>query len=86
MKLPRTLSRRKDAGQPEAMESDRLVRLERVFAHAVEVFETTERARDWLETPNRALGDHRPLELLETDAGAREVYEALGRVDHGIFG
>ena len=45
----RTLSRRKDSGRLAAMESDRLFRLARVFAHAVEVLEATERARDWLE-------------------------------------
>ena len=82
----RTLSRRKDAGRLEAMESDRLFRLARVFAHAVEVFEARQRARDWLETENRALGGQRPLELLDTDAGAREVDEVLGRIEHGIFG
>ncbi len=82
----RTLSRRKDTGRLEAMESDRLFRLARIIAHAVAVFEATERARDWLETPNRALGDQRPLELLDTDAGAREVDDALGRIEHGIFG
>ncbi len=82
----RTLSRRKDAGKLEAMESDRLFRLARVFAHAVEVFEATERARDWLESENRALGGQRPLALLDTDAGAREVDDVLGRIEHGIFG
>lgn len=82
---PRTLSRRKDAGRLEAMESDRLCRLARVVAHAVDVFESQERARDWLETENRALGGQRPLELLDTDAGAREVDDVLGRIEHGIF-
>lgn len=41
----RTLSRRKDSGRLEAMESDRLFPLARVFAHAVEVFESAEWAR-----------------------------------------
>ncbi len=82
----RTLSRRKDSGRLEAMESDRLFRLARVFAHAVEVFAGSERARDWLESENRALGGQRPLALLDTDAGAREVDDVLGRIEHGIFG
>jgi len=82
---PRTLSRRKRTGRLEVTESDRLFRLARVFAHAVEVFETRERARDWLESENRALGGQKPLELLDTEAGAQEVEEALGRIEHGIF-
>ncbi len=82
----RTLSRRKDSGRLEAMESDRLFRLARIFAHAVEVFEAGERARDWLASENRALGGRRPLALLDTDAGAREGDDVLGRIEHGIFG
>ncbi len=82
----RTLSRRKAAGRLEAMESDRIFRLARVLAHAVEVFESVERARDWLESENRSLGGERPLRLLDTDVGAREVDDVLGRIEHGIFG
>ena len=82
----RTLSRRREAGRLEAMESDRLFRLARVVAHALSVFEATEQTRDWLESPNRSLGGLRPLDLLDTDAGAREVDDALGRIEHGIFG
>ncbi len=82
----RTLSRRKASGRLEAMESDRIFRLARVLAHAVEVFESVERARDWLETENRALDGLQPLAFLDTDAGAREVDDVLGRIEHGIFG
>jgi putative toxin-antitoxin system antitoxin component (TIGR02293 family) len=82
----RTLSRRKASGRLEAMESDRVFRLARVLAHAVEVFESVERARDWLETENRSLDGQRPLAFLDTDAGVREVDDILGRIEHGIFG
>lgn len=81
----RTLARRKAAGRLEAMESDRVFRLARVLAHAVDVFESIERARDWLKTENRALDGQTPLELLDTDAGAHEVDDVLGRIEHGIF-
>ncbi len=63
-----------------------MFRLARVFAHAVEVFEAGERAQDWLASENRALGGQRPLALLDTDAGAREVDDVLGRIEQGIFG
>lgn len=55
------------------MELDRLFLLARVVAHAIEVFETSELARDWLETENRALGGQKPRALLNTDAGARDA-------------
>ena len=83
---PRTLSRRKGAGRLEAMESDRLFRLARVFVHTVDVFGSLVGARRWLDSENRALGGRRPMDLLDTDAGVREVDDALGRIEHGLFG
>ena len=82
---PRTLSRRKRSGRLEATESDRLYRLARVFAHAIDVFGQMSHAAEWMSEPNRALAGRKPLDLLATDLGTREVDEALGRLEHGIF-
>ncbi len=82
----RTLSRRiAEKGRLSAHESDRLVRLARVFAHAVDVLESGESASKWLQIPNRALGGDVPLELLDTDTGAAQVDVILGRIEYGIF-
>ena len=32
------------------------------------------------------LGERIPIELLETDVGARQVEQVLGRIEHGIVG
>ena len=63
-----------------AAESDRTVRLARVYANAVEMIGDDEKAVEWLRTPNRALGGERPLDQLDTDVGAREVEDILGRI------
>jgi putative toxin-antitoxin system antitoxin component (TIGR02293 family) len=82
---PRTLTRRKAEGRLEAEESDRLFRLARIFAYAISVFGSEEKAAAWMERENRALGGLCPRRLLDTDIGAREVENALGRIEHGIF-
>ena len=82
----RTLDRRKNEGRLKPIESDRLFRLARVFAHAAEVLESHSSARGWLETPNRALGGRIPRDLLDTEAGANEVDEILDRIEYGVFG
>ncbi|MBI5507112.1 MAG: DUF2384 domain-containing protein [Deltaproteobacteria bacterium] len=80
----RTLSRRRGASfAPD--ESDRLLRLARVFAHALQVFEEQDKAARWMTRSNRALGGVVPMTLLDTDIGAQEVDEALGRIEHGIL-
>ncbi|MBI5446331.1 MAG: DUF2384 domain-containing protein [Deltaproteobacteria bacterium] len=81
----RTLIRRKKEHRLQAPESDRLFRLARVAALALEVLEDVEKARRWLHKPNRALGGEIPLKLLSTDIGAHQVEELLHRIDHGLF-
>lgn len=44
-----------------------------------------EKAVEWLQTPNRALGGERPLDQLDTDVGAREVEDLLGRIAYGVY-
>ena len=82
----RTLARRRIEKKLATDESDRLYRLARVAAHAVRVLGTEEKAAAWLRRPNRSLGGETPLAVLDTDIGARETDEALGRLEHGIVG
>lgn len=83
----RTMARRKSRRQRlSATESDRLARLARIYARALEVFEDEVKARRWLHKPNRSLGGRVPLKSVDTDIGALEVERVLGRLEHGIFG
>jgi putative toxin-antitoxin system antitoxin component (TIGR02293 family) len=81
----RTLARRKESGRFEPDESDRLVRLSRVVARAIELFEgNAEHARQWLTSTVDALGGRTPLEFASTDVGTIEVENLIGRLEHGI--
>ncbi|MBI2072894.1 MAG: DUF2384 domain-containing protein [Gemmatimonadetes bacterium] len=82
---PRTLARRKEKGRLDPDQSDRLLRLTRVFAKAVSLLEgDVEAARKWLFSPQRALDGSTPIEFARTDVGAREVENLIGRLEHGI--
>ena len=82
----RTLTRRlSHASRLTPAESDRTVRMARVYAHAVEMIGDQENAIAWLATPNRALGGDRPLDLLDTDLGSRRVEDILGRIAYGVY-
>lgn len=82
----RTLSHRKRRGESLTTdESDKLARVVRVAALAEETFQNAEKAHGWLRDPNRALGGERPIDLLETEGGARLVEQILGRIAHGVF-
>ena len=81
----RTMERRKLSGRLLPEESERVYRLAKILALAESVLGTKEKARHWLHTPNRALGNVAPLSLLENEAGADEVTNVLGRIEHGVF-
>ena len=80
-----TLQRRKAAGRLSPDESDKVMRLSRLLEHATTVFGDIDRARTWLKFPQRGLGGAVPLDYAETEVGAREVDNLLGRIDYGVY-
>ena len=80
-----TLHRRKATGKLDSAESDRVVRFARLMGKAVEVMESDENARRWLTSPQVGLGGAVPLEYAETEVGAREVEDLLGRIEYGVY-
>jgi putative toxin-antitoxin system antitoxin component (TIGR02293 family) len=81
----RTLDRRRATGRLTTDESERIVRIAQVYDMAVEVFGSQKKAENWLKKPARGLGGKIPLEYADTNLGAHEVINLLGRIDHGIF-
>lgn len=64
--------------------SDRLSRIERIYALAVEVFGEAGKAALWLKRPSRALANELPLQFLDTDAGTQQVERELRQIQHGF--
>jgi len=82
---PRTLARRRQERRLRPDESDRLFRVARIAALAEASLGGREKAARWLGRPNRALGNAVPLHHLDTDLGARQVEDLLGRISHGVY-
>jgi putative toxin-antitoxin system antitoxin component (TIGR02293 family) len=83
---PRTFNRRLE--QREALkpsEADAIGRLLRITRMAEKIFGDNEFARQWLNLPNPALKNRIPIELAETDAGAREAETILLRIAYGVY-
>jgi putative toxin-antitoxin system antitoxin component (TIGR02293 family) len=82
----RTLARRKVSGKLKPNESERLVRVMRIFEQSVELFEGDSAAAvQWLTSPHRALAGETPMNYARTELGAREVENLIGRLEHGVF-
>ncbi|MGH6886381.1 MAG: type II RES/Xre toxin-antitoxin system antitoxin [Geminicoccales bacterium] len=81
----RTLAHRKAKDQPlNRAESERTVRVASLTALAEETFANNEKAKAWLRRPTSALGGKRPIDLLDSEPGARVVEQLLYRIGHGI--
>ena len=80
-----TLHRRKKSRKFSQPESERLVRFTRLFGIAYSVFGDEIAVREWLKTENPGTAGESPLSYADTEFGAREVENLLGRIDHGVF-
>ena len=80
-----TLQRRKAAGRLSPDESDKVLRFARLLEHATDVFGDVDKGRAWLKHPQYGLGGAVPLDYAETEIGAREVDNLLGRIDYGVY-
>ena len=81
-----TLTRRRVQKRLTPQESDRVYRVATTYRAALQLFEGDfEAARHWLNEPAKALGGNTPLEHLDTEAGADEVQDLIGRLEHGVI-
>jgi putative toxin-antitoxin system antitoxin component (TIGR02293 family) len=79
----RSLQRRRRSGRLARFESDRIYRLARIVALARQNLGSGDLALRWLKRPNRALGGSAPVAAIDTEVGARQVENVLGRIAYG---
>jgi putative toxin-antitoxin system antitoxin component (TIGR02293 family) len=81
----RTLSHRKARNQPlSRAESERALRVASILSQAEQTFANRDKAHIWLRRSTSALGGRRPIDLLDSEPGARLVEQLLYRIGHGI--
>lgn len=80
----RTRRHRAEKNQPLTIdESDRAVRLLRIQTIAEETFGNKEKANIWLRRPLAELHGETPLDLAQTEAGARVIETVLAAIAWG---
>jgi putative toxin-antitoxin system antitoxin component (TIGR02293 family) len=81
----RTLQRRQTQKVLKKPESDRLVRLAKLFERTAKALGDREEAKEWLHHPNIALGNKSPIEMMDDPISEERVYAVLGRIEHGVY-
>ncbi|MBB5637476.1 putative toxin-antitoxin system antitoxin component (TIGR02293 family) [Pedobacter cryoconitis] len=81
----KTLERKKADDVLDKYTSSHVIEVTKVVAHAFEVFEDEEKMQKWLNTPNRALNQMKPLDLFYIPTGLAMVDNVLGRIEEGVY-
>jgi putative toxin-antitoxin system antitoxin component (TIGR02293 family) len=81
---PKAVSERRRKGGLTPEQSGRVIRVARIFADALETFGSRDKALTWMRRASAALGGEAPIDLLDTEEGARLVESLLGRIAHGL--
>ena len=82
----KTLERYKKSSQSfKPIHSEKIIEMAEVTNVGKEVFGDMEKFKLWLDTPNFALGNMKPMELLKDSYGKELVIGELTRINHGIL-
>ncbi len=81
----RTFQRLKPGRRLNTEQSSRTWRFADILMRATDTLGSQEAAEEWLQHPQMALDQRRPVDLLETTEGARLVEDVLGRLEHGVY-
>ncbi len=82
---PATYDRRRRSKRLDSGESEIVSRLARILVLGKELFGSVAGTWKWLGRANRAFEGARPIELLQTESGGREVEAAIGRRLYGGY-
>lgn len=66
-------------------ETEKAISLSELYAKGLDIFGNPEKLQYWLDNPNYALGNRRPVDLLDSTIGRQEAMEVLFRIQYGIY-
>lgn len=82
----KTLERyKKNLQSFKPIHSEKIIEMAEVTNVGKEVFGDMEKFKLWLDTPNFALGNMKPMELLKDSYGKEMVISELTHINHGIL-
>ncbi|MFN5983349.1 MAG: antitoxin Xre/MbcA/ParS toxin-binding domain-containing protein [Fluviicola sp.] len=67
------------------LHSEKIIEMAEVTKVGLDVFGEMEKLKLWLNTPNYALGSHKPISLLSDSYGKELVLGELTRINYGIL-
>ncbi len=82
----RTIQRyKKEKKKFEPIQSERIIDIAKLQLKGTELFGSNEIFGEWMNSKIIALGNIRPIELLDNSFGIEMLMDELGRIEHGVL-
>jgi putative toxin-antitoxin system antitoxin component (TIGR02293 family) len=81
----KTLERKKSTDKLDKRTSSLVIEIAKVVEHAFVVFENENKVKSWLNSPNKALNNIKPVDLFYIPTGLNMVNDVLGRIEEGVY-
>ncbi len=82
----RTFQRyKKENKKFESIYTEKILEIILLFNKGIEVFQNETNFYEWLNTPCMALGNIKPMGIIDNSFGIEAVKNELGKIEHGIF-
>ncbi|QJD79351.1 type II RES/Xre toxin-antitoxin system antitoxin [Spirosoma rhododendri] len=66
-------------------ETEKAISLSEIYEKGIDVFRSKPDFEGWLQTKVPAMGNQRPVDMLDSMIGRQHVMDGLNRILHGIF-
>ncbi len=81
----KTLERKTSTDRLNRHTSSIVIEIAKVMEHTFSVFGDEEKAKAWINSPNRALNNIKPVDLFYIPTGLKMVNDILGRIEEGVY-
>lgn len=82
----RTIQRyKKEKRKFESLQSERIIEIAKLQLKGKEVFGSNANFHEWMKSKIIAIGNIRPIELLDSSFGIDILMDELGRIEHGVL-
>ncbi len=81
----RNIQRKDDNELLDVYKSEQVIEVAQVVSKGLDIFGSKENMQQWLHSDIIALGNKKPIDLLDTSFGIRMIYKVLGRLEHGVY-
>lgn len=81
----RNIQRKDENDLLDTLKTEKVLELAAFTKRGIDVIGSENGFKEWLHSPILALGNRKPIELLDTTFGIQMVLKVLGRLEQGVF-